>query len=514
VVFCVLWVIFKNYFKIEVTTIAMKILLFTTLLFSTLLYCNAQTGNCNNTWTTPRMLSNNPCEAGVPNIVSHGDTIHAMWISRFNTECIKENRGLFYSHSFDGGQTFSTPVRVVDADSEFNQIGTLVASGDHVYIMFTGRFTVAWGLSIVRSTDTGNTWGPKQDLGGFDPKGIAARDSNVYIYFSYDDSTRSMYSGLIVSHDYGITWDTTAMGLPRHPWGAGTPHDLTVTAYGLHIVYDIWPNPGEFGDYEVGYMQSTDFGYHWSQPETISVNDGVLSYHAQVHSDDKGNVFIVWQDGKYGGDYAGTVILRRSTDNGITWLNEEIMSDLGMAYSPQIGLNDSLVTINWDKELDTMGAIQTRISEDLGRSWCPMQQIGDDTDNVGSSSNDNNGYSMHLIWAGRKLRHYKLFYASSILKPDNVPVESILPQECVLYPTYPNPFNGSAKIRYKISSTAPVVLEVFNVLGKKITTLVNEIKTPGEYTTIWQAENFSSGIYFCRMIAGRYSSMQKIMLVR
>ncbi len=73
-----------------------------------------------------------------------------------------------------------------------------------------------------------------------------------------------------------------------------------------------------------------------------------------------------------------------------------------------------------------------------------------------------------------------------------------------LFPSYPNPFNMSTNIQYRLSKTANVTLNIYNIQGQLVRTLLNENKTPGLYTTTWDGvDNLGlivpSGVYFYRM---------------
>ncbi|MDR9419740.1 chitobiase/beta-hexosaminidase C-terminal domain-containing protein [Gracilimonas sp.] len=89
-----------------------------------------------------------------------------------------------------------------------------------------------------------------------------------------------------------------------------------------------------------------------------------------------------------------------------------------------------------------------------------------------------------------------------------------LPQEFALEQNYPNPFNPTTVIRYSVADVANVKLQVFDVLGRKVATLVNEVKTPGAYTVNFDAGNLSSGAYFYRIDAGDFSTIKKMMLIK
>jgi photosystem II stability/assembly factor-like uncharacterized protein len=88
------------------------------------------------------------------------------------------------------------------------------------------------------------------------------------------------------------------------------------------------------------------------------------------------------------------------------------------------------------------------------------------------------------------------------------------PEKYALEPAYPNPFNPSTVIRYRIAMTGHVNLKVYDVLGRGIATLVDEVKPPGEYTVRWDASNQPGGVYIYRLRAGSYSASNKTILVR
>jgi tetratricopeptide (TPR) repeat protein len=100
--------------------------------------------------------------------------------------------------------------------------------------------------------------------------------------------------------------------------------------------------------------------------------------------------------------------------------------------------------------------------------------------------------------------------------------EAILPTEYNLYQNYPNPFNPTTVIRYDIPKQSTVEVIIFDILGRKVKTLVNnEQKQPGRYEASFNAGNLPSGVYFYRITAtpiggqaGDYVSTKKMMLVK
>jgi hypothetical protein len=79
---------------------------------------------------------------------------------------------------------------------------------------------------------------------------------------------------------------------------------------------------------------------------------------------------------------------------------------------------------------------------------------------------------------------------------------------------YPNPFNPVTTIRYQIPAHGYVSLKVFDLLGREIATLVDGMKTPGDYSTTWDASNATSGVYFYRLQSGAFTEAKKLVVLR
>lgn len=86
------------------------------------------------------------------------------------------------------------------------------------------------------------------------------------------------------------------------------------------------------------------------------------------------------------------------------------------------------------------------------------------------------------------------------------------PDNYMLNQNYPNPFNPETIINYSISNSGPVIMTVFNSLGQKVKTLVNEFRSPGKYSVVFNAENLSSGVYYCRIKTADYQDSIKMIL--
>jgi hypothetical protein len=89
-----------------------------------------------------------------------------------------------------------------------------------------------------------------------------------------------------------------------------------------------------------------------------------------------------------------------------------------------------------------------------------------------------------------------------------------IPNEYKLFNNYPNPFNPSTIIRFQIKDSRLVILKVYDILGKKVATLVNEKMPPGVYEVPFSENRLSSGIYFYMLESGDFRDVKKMMYIK
>ncbi|MHB9028619.1 MAG: T9SS type A sorting domain-containing protein, partial [Candidatus Latescibacterota bacterium] len=80
--------------------------------------------------------------------------------------------------------------------------------------------------------------------------------------------------------------------------------------------------------------------------------------------------------------------------------------------------------------------------------------------------------------------------------------------------SYPNPFNPSTTITFTLNETRRVALDVYNVAGQKVDTLLNGVLRAGEHSLTWNASGRASGVYFCRLEAEGKTAVRKMVLAR
>jgi len=94
-----------------------------------------------------------------------------------------------------------------------------------------------------------------------------------------------------------------------------------------------------------------------------------------------------------------------------------------------------------------------------------------------------------------------------------------LPVSYTLKQNFPNPFNPSTNIEYSIPVKGVVKLQIFDILGRLVTTLVNGVQDAGVYRTTWNGKTgngigLSSGVYFYRLESGSFSKTERMLLLK
>ncbi|MCF7920004.1 MAG: T9SS type A sorting domain-containing protein [Candidatus Cloacimonetes bacterium] len=79
---------------------------------------------------------------------------------------------------------------------------------------------------------------------------------------------------------------------------------------------------------------------------------------------------------------------------------------------------------------------------------------------------------------------------------------------------YPNPFNPVTNINFELNENSYVLLEIYNLKGEKVSTVINTKKNAGVHSVIWDAENRSSGIYLLRLKTNEYCETRKLLLLK
>ena len=119
----------------------------------------------------------------------------------------------------------------------------------------------------------------------------------------------------------------------------------------------------------------------------------------------------------------------------------------------------------------------------------------------------------------RENRNSLSFNWNVIVEDVNIVDDIVVPTITELYQNVPNPFNPETTVRFDLSKTSNVSLEIYNVKGQKIKTLINTTLEPGVHTFIWNGDHdngnpVASGVYFYKLRAGEFEQVRKMMVLK
>ena len=168
-----------------------------------------------------------------------------------------------------------------------------------------------------------------------------------------------------------------------------------------------------------------------------------------------------------------------------------------LTYTSPAGASETLADQTWDLWVGTSKEFDD-------------QAILDNTQNMSAFKIVNGGGS-NAITIDNLLIDYLV--TTDVNEPTGLPRATRLEQN------YPNPFNPSTVIRYELAKESDVRLGIYDLLGREVATLVQNTQPAGRYETAWEGKSntgvpLSSGVYLCRLQAGSFVTMQKMMLLR
>ena len=249
--------------------------------------------------------------------------------------------------------------------------------------------------------------------------------------------------------------------------------------------------------------KSTNSGYNWTAVLTLS-NSGLEIMHSlsYIYFKDPLTGFCTGSRTFYGQNWGN---IYRTTNGGDNW---EVTGSVGPTVGS--GLNgvdfgDSSVGF----AVGNNGVIMR--STNGGVNWA-VQSTGTTA-------------TLNAVYMLNALTGYVCGNNGIILKTTNggvtgfVNLSNEIPDKFSLYQNYPNPFNPCTKVKFDIPSSKGARgmitrLVILDVLGREIAVLVNKQLKPGTYEVEWDASNYPSGIYFCKLTAVNYIETKKMLLIK
>jgi hypothetical protein len=122
-----------------------------------------------------------------------------------------------------------------------------------------------------------------------------------------------------------------------------------------------------------------------------------------------------------------------------------------------------------------------------------------------------NGVSTYPPESGNRTIMYAAQYSFSTTEVENT---NVAPEGYSLSQNYPNPFNPTTTIRYQLPTATRVTLKVYDVLGREVRTLVDEVQGSGFKSVEFDASGFASGVYFYRLQTATFSQTTKMIILQ
>jgi acid phosphatase len=174
--------------------------------------------------------------------------------------------------------------------------------------------------------------------------------------------------------------------------------------------------------------------------------------------------------------------------------------------------NENIVSLNWVTATETNNKGFEIQKKNVTSDWTStgfVEGNGTTTNQHTYSFTDNN-----TIEGIYQYRLKQIDFDGSYSFSKTVEVNLHTPAHFELNQNYPNPFNPSTTISYSVPNASQVVIKIYNVIGKEVSTLVNESKPAGNYQVKLDAKDLPSGIYFYKIQAGNFSDVKKMILLK
>lgn len=443
--------------------------------------------------------------------------------------------------------------------TSFNNGKSIAVNGDTIIVIWQDKRIGYWGILYRRSFNNGQTWSPLDNiaesaLNDFTNPSIIFHQGIFYIVFIQEINGLGKAVYLKKSSDGGVGWTSKQI----QAYDNNQKENPSVAAYN-NIIHISWGMSGNIINYKRSTNEGETFtnGYTWQSisadygypsiaafgsnvliafQKTLSGNTDIICVHSsndgvswndfQQLSDDPAfqgyptadiigpYAFIAWEDAR---NSHRDIYCRRSTTSGISWMGDvRLTSHSSNQTKPSLCTTGEIVNIVWEDDRDSNEIYYLR-GINHGGSWQSVTRL---TNNAASSirpSINYEGPKLHMVWSDKRSgNNYNIFYknnptgnAIGIKK-----ISSDLPVTYTLGQNYPNPFNPSTQIEFSIPRNSDVKLIVYDVMGRELSTLVNEKLNAGIYKVNFDAANLSSGVYFYKLLTEEFNASGKMLLIK
>jgi len=399
--------------------------------------------------------------------------------------------------SGDGGSSWDDGTFAYGGDKQWMSIDKSGGLGSgNIYAFWTSYYSICDPDFFTRSVDAGFSYEDCSSIPGYPYWGTTAVSAEGELYvcgaqwggnFVVAKSSNAQNPGQTVTWDFSTTVNLNGEVVGFGGYNCPNPTGLlgqtiiTIDSSGgpshgnVYILCSVerysTPDP-----LDVMFAKSTDGGLTWSSP--IRVNDdpgnNAWQWFGTMSVAPDGRIDVVWLDTR---DYPGTVLsslyYAYSLDAGDTWSENIPLSDF---FDPHLG---------WPQQ-DKMGDYFDMYSNETGA---------------------------HLAWANTFNGEQDVYYGH--ITPQFTGTDELKNKTSIsLSQNFPNPFKDQTSIRYYLAEQSFVSLSVFDMTGRELAILINEIQNAGNHQATFSATRLESGVYYYQLQAGDDIVTRKLMILK
>jgi photosystem II stability/assembly factor-like uncharacterized protein len=319
---------------------------------------------------------------------------------------------------------------------------------------------------IYRTTNGGTNWVSQTVTGTYHLHSVFMTDSETAHAVSDEGK-------IIRTTNGGINW---------------TVQTINPNTYSLHQVF--------FTNANTGFIVGT-YTMHAGAGILLRTDNGGNSWSILNYNEWRSIYFINSETG-YG--VAGGNA-KKTTNSGTNWIIQNIGNSIGLT---SIWFTNTLTGYTAGSTTSSIGTIFKTINGGLNWNIQVVPSAG----------------PLNSVFLTDASTGYTVGNSGVILKTTNggftglVPLSNEIPENYELHQNYPNPFNPSTKIKLQLKDAGLAQLIIYDILGRKVETLVNEVLKQGTYELDFDGNSYTSGIYYYKLISGDYSETKKMVLIK
>jgi len=234
-------------------------------------------------------------------------------------------------------------------------------------------------------------------------------------------------------------------------------------------------------------------GYIVSQTRTLKSIDGGYNWFSILNG---GGDDVMFADSLNGFTVSGSGTILKTTNGSVNWVTQN---------ANVLGNLNSICILNENNGfvVGTDGSISRTTNS--GTNWIPQAKLTDNNLNSVIFTDSENGYITGDFGTLIKTTNGGLTFITKI--------NDLQPNDFTLFQNYPNPFNSSTVIKYNLKASGFIEIKVYDLVGRKLFTLVNESQNSGSFSVLFSSDEINSGVYFYSLFINNIKKITKKFLL-